>query len=411
MPHTHPDTVAASGDTRRSILFVLPWSLQEIGGVNEVVRNLAAEAAASGRWHPMLMVADYEALHPRWGEGNKLETVRMRLVPAWLPGQGLHALIAFLLVWPLNLLRVARLLAQLRPESINVHYVGPATLTLLLAARLIPARPRVVLSFHGADIAFFTSRSGCHLRLLRWMVHLADACVCCSHDLIALLRSAIADPVERGTVIHNGIDIERTQKLLTEGRGRAEVTGREYIVNVATFEAKKGQDVLVQAFARVRVQFPGLRLVLAGREGPWLEHVRALVDELRLREHVLILTNLSHPDALRLIADARLFLLCSRREPFGIVLLEAATFNVPVVATSVGGVPEIVADGQTGVLVPSEDVEALAREVVRLLQDRALAARLARGAAERARERFTWQLAFGAYEQQYRRPRSGAVAG
>jgi glycosyltransferase involved in cell wall biosynthesis len=390
-------------ESRMGLLFVLPWSLEAIGGVNEVVRNLIAQAIASRRWSPSLLVADYEARQPVRRDEANLDTVRIRLMSLWLPGQGLRALVACALLWPLNLYRIVRLLGSLRTECINIHYVGPAALTLLLAARVARRRPRVVLSFHGADITHFTSRSPVHLRLLRFMIHLADSTVCCSHDLLSQLQAAIAEPVTRGTVVHNGIDVDRTRSLLRNNSAIHDLLPTSYIANVATFEPKKGQDLLVRAFALVREQLPQVKLVLAGREGPWLGRVRELVESLDLRDRVVILTNLSHSDALRTIAGAGLFVLCSRREPFCIVLLEAAALEAPVVAMSVGGVPEFVVDGQTGLLVPSEDVEMLARQIVRLQQDAALAERLALGAAERVKEKFSWTNAFRAYEVVFRR--------
>jgi L-malate glycosyltransferase len=413
-PHSTPSDAnsrrAAIDDGRRTLLLVLPWSLREIGGVNEVVRNLIVRAQASGCWHPVLLESDYGIRRPLRAHVDGVDTVRMRLTPAWLPGDGLRRLAALLLLWPLNLLRVARLIASLRPECINIHYIGPATLTLLLAARLTPARPRLVLSFHGSDITYFTERGAWHRRLLGWMVRLADSSVCCSHALLQQLREGSSDPVSHGAVIHHGIDVARTRGLVKDESRSSEGVGSDYLVNVATFEPKKGQDLLLRAFAQARDQLPGLKLVLAGRESPWLVHLQTLISELRLGDRVVVLQNLSHPDALRLISGARLFVLGSRREPFGIVLLEAAVLEIPVLSTSAGGVPEVVVDGQTGVLVACEDIDALAHEMVRLCRDRELAERLARAAAQRVRDTFTWERAFAAYEAQCKRTGARASA-
>jgi len=197
--------------------------------------------------------------------------------------------------------------------------------------------------------------------------------------------------------IHNGVD---TTRLAAEIAGHAplpDIPRGAYVINVGTFESKKGQDVLVRAFAQLRERRPDLSLVLVGRSGPQLQELRELIDSLGLRDWVDLRLNLPHDQTLSLIRAARVFALSSRQEPFGIVLLEAAYFTVPVVATRVGGVPEVVADGISGLLVPADDAAALANALGRVLDDESLASRLAHNARERTLTEFTWRDAFVRY--------------
>jgi L-malate glycosyltransferase len=170
-----------------------------------------------------------------------------------------------------------------------------------------------------------------------------------------------------------------------------------YIVNVGTFENKKGQDILVRAFAKVRERRTDLSLVIVGRSGPQLQILRDLIAELGLSDCVDLREDLPHAQTLSMIRSAKVFALSSRQEPFGIVLLEAAYFSVPVVATRVGGVPEVVADGVTGLLVPADDPAALASAIERVLDDAALAGRIADNARRRTLSEFTWGEAFSRY--------------
>jgi glycogen(starch) synthase len=106
---------------------------------------------------------------------------------------------------------------------------------------------------------------------------------------------------------------------------------------------------------------------------------------------------LPHEQTLAAIAGAELLVLPSRREPFGIVLLEAGSLGVPVVASRVGGIPEIVEDDASGRLVAPDDAGALARAIGELLGDRAEAQRLAANLRRAAETRFTWRRAADRY--------------
>jgi glycosyltransferase involved in cell wall biosynthesis len=108
-----------------------------------------------------------------------------------------------------------------------------------------------------------------------------------------------------------------------------------------------------------------------------------------LQDRVTVGTNVAHAVALRALGGADVFVLSSRNEAFSVALLEAAALGKPVVATNVCGVPELIRDGDTGVVVPSEDPEALARGILRLLDDRRFAAQCGQRLQELVRTRFT----------------------
>lgn len=384
-----------------TLLFVLPWSIAAIGGVNEVVRNLIQCASVSGRWRALLLESDYGSKQPRFETVAGFETVWMQLMAPWLPGDTWRSLLATLVVWPRNLLRLRSLFGRLQPACVNVHYPGAATLTLLLAARLCRPRIRVVLSFHGADLEALSSRSFWHRGLLRLALRMADGVVCCSAGLGAQLRAAAPAVSYRDHVVHNGVDVEQIKALSSQGELPSALQGVEFIVSVGTFEEKKGHDLLMRAFVDVRRLFPSLHLVLVGRDGPFRKRLEQLREELQLSASVTFLTDLPHGDALRVMARARAFVLASRREPFGIVLLEASVLELPIVATRVGGVAEIVEDRRSGRLVPAEDPPALAEAIVEVLGANEQATQLGQAAAERVRSCFTWHQAFAAYEEIY----------
>ena len=171
----------------------------------------------------------------------------------------------------------------------------------------------------------------------------------------------------------------------------------EYVFCAATFETKKGQDVLIAAFARVAADFPALHLVLAGRSDGTLPGLRAQAAREGLTGRVHFHADVPHARVGTLFARARLFCLPSRDEPFGIVLLEAGACRLPVVASRVGGVPEVITDGEHGLLVPPDDPAALAHALKTLLADPQMGGRLAAALHERVRTRFSWRRAVDEY--------------
>jgi glycosyltransferase involved in cell wall biosynthesis len=176
-----------------------------------------------------------------------------------------------------------------------------------------------------------------------------------------------------------------------------EIRQLAYVLNVGTFEHKKGQDVLLEAFARIQPDFPDLRLVLVGRSTPFLDKLREVASRLGLGDRVLFLADIPHERIAPLYANAAVFCLPSRAEPFGIVILEAALFGLPVVATNVGGIAEIVRTGQDGTLVVADDPVALATALRGVLTDVPTGRQRAASLQHRVAEQFTWHSAFLKY--------------
>lgn len=146
---------------------------------------------------------------------------------------------------------------------------------------------------------------------------------------------------------------------------------------------------LLEAFALVRARLAAARLVIIG-DGPEHGALRQRLEELQLGEAVRLLGALPDDAAVRQwYARSSLFCLPSEQEGFGIVFLEAMASGLPVVSTTAAAIPEVVLDGQTGLLVPPRDPAALAEALLRLLEDQALLARLRAGGRQQVR-RFSW---------------------
>jgi glycosyltransferase involved in cell wall biosynthesis len=285
---------------------------------------------------------------------------------------------------------------------------------MLLLARPRKARPiPVVLSFHGADLNAARNAGWADRRLWNAMIGRCDAAVACSQALAKEFLEIFPAARDKLHVILNGIDGDACRRASRAGALPAALEGRRYLANLGTFEHKKGQDVLLAAFRRIAAVHPDLHLALAGRSGPALAALQAAAREDALRGRVHIFVDQSHAEAMAILSRAELMLHPARQEPFGLVILEAASLDVPVIATGIGGIPEIIEDRRSGRLVPADDAEALTTAALEALADPATTRGYAAVLRKEAEDRFSWTRAADAYAKLFRTPLepSGSGAG
>jgi glycosyltransferase involved in cell wall biosynthesis len=381
---------------KRGILFVVPWELETAGGVSQVVANLARVAAASDGFTPVVLVDRWKHRSPAVSK-HGIHTIRFRIPPPGGPVRPLRTLMGFVWQLPATLWHLAAILRQNNIEVVNVHFPGSAVLHFCLLRALGITRTKLVISVHGLDVSYAAKSRGferfCWIRLSRC----ANRIVACSDALAREVFALDAANRVRVTTIHNGVDRSALDAERDLGYAVTELAGQPYILNVATFEHKKGQDVLLDAFRLIEGAFPGLCLVLVGRSGDTLAELKRRVAGYGLSDRVFFYENVPHSRVAAFYERAALFCLPSRAEPFGIVLLEAACYGIPVVASRVGGVGEVVRDGVDARLVEPQDTDALAAALRELLLDEGARARFARAFARRASSEFSWEAAFRKY--------------
>jgi glycosyltransferase involved in cell wall biosynthesis len=263
-------------------------------------------------------------------------------------------------------------------------YVG-ATFKRLFGIPLV-VRP------HGCDV-LPGDRIRQHPRLerrLRRALAAADAVVAQGHYLKEVILELGVEE-KRIHMIHNGVDVTAFAS------GTPFPHPRPYILSVGKLKPHKGFDILLRAYARL--PHPPVDLLIAGRGR--LQELQELAQQLGLGQRVRFVGFVEGQEKINLYHSAAFFVCPSRREPFANVILEALAAGVPVVASAVGGNPELVHHGQHGLLFPAEDDKALADTLHHLIEAPALLARLRANIPTFIRQ-FDWPVIAARYLELYR---------
>src|SRR5262245_38760559 len=281
--------------------------------------------------------------------------------------------------------RLSRLVKGLAPDIIHAHDphgVAMAALALSIGrGRRSSGRLPALVASRRVDV---------HLKgnsLSRWEHRHVDCFIAASE---AIRQMLVADgvPAERTGTVHEGIDVDH---LLAAPPVNLHETfflphGAPVVGDVAALVPHKGQRYLIDAAHLVVQEIPDARFVILG-EGELREHLEKQVHDHHLEKHVLLPG--FRTDVLGCIKGFDLFVMSSVTEGLGTSLLDAMACARPIVATTAGGIPEIVEDGVNGLLVPARDAAGLAAAVVRALKDAALLKRMGDAGFARVRERFT----------------------
>jgi glycosyltransferase involved in cell wall biosynthesis len=291
--------------------------------------------------------------------------------------------------------RLSRVLKKMSPVVIHAH--DPHAVSMAATALSIASpSPRPVL-VASRRIEF---RIG-HNSFSRWKYSEVDHFLAIS---AAVRDRLVADgiPARKISVVHEGVDVERVVHL-PNGNVHAALylpTHAPVVGTIGALVAQKAQHHLIDAAAIVTKEVPDVRFVILG-EGELRPSLEEHIKHLHLTRHVFLAG--FRPDVLELLKDFDVFALSSIQEGLCTSLIDAMAASKPAVATAVGGVPEVIADGETGFLVPAKDDKALAERIVRLLKDQGLRQRMGEAGLARARQHFTVermvQATADAYEQ------------
>ncbi len=302
--------------------------------------------------------------------------------------------------------KIAELARFQNLDLVHVHYAVPNAVSAILARQISAPRPlRVVTTLHGTDVTLIGNDPS-YLETTRWAVRESDAVTAVSTWLRDATIEQLAldgQPIE---VIPNFVDPARFERVKgSAGARRWAKPGERLLIHVSNFRPVKRVMDVVEIFLRVRRTMKA-RLLLVG-DGPERAKVEQRCRVERCCDVVTFLGQL--PAVEEVLVGADLFLLPSENESFGLAGLEALACEVPVVGARVGGIPEVVEDGVTGLLFPVGDVEAMAAGAVELLSDPERHRGFALRARQRAIERFAEEKIVARYRALYERVLAGGA--
>jgi glycosyltransferase involved in cell wall biosynthesis len=290
-----------------------------------------------------------------------------------------------------NFFAVFKFLTSVRCDVIHAQYVYPSAFWGLAGKILgIP----VVVTSHGNDIQKMGEiRYGARLNpiiaTITWVIlKLTDIHVVVSKSMVKDAIEAGSSP-SRIRVVYNGIDISKVSSLgdtrIVERYG---IHREDFVIlYLGRLHPKKSPEDMVKAFPKIVREVPNAKLVIAGK-GSEKEKLEKLVQELKLQGKVIFTGFVSENAKWGLLKRCDIFVLPSIVEAFGIALIEAMACGKPVIATNVGPFPEIIKDGETGVLIPVHSPPSLADAVISLARNPEKRMLIGKKAKEEVENRF-----------------------
>ncbi len=279
-----------------------------------------------------------------------------------------------------NFLQTYRALKKFKPDLLHLHTWNPmANKYALLAAKFLHIP--VLNTQHDPFILNFPKSI-----YQKWSVQNSEQIVCISHHNAELLKKAFPQFQERIVVIHNGLRLpqqtalsSRELEILKQDLDLPQMS--KIILSVGTLHPRKGYLDLLKAFSRVSKEHQDWYLIIAG-EGPQKAEITEMINQNQLSDKVRLLGYRN--DLGKIYQLAEIFVLASHQEAFGLVIVEALHAGKAIIATKAGGVPEIIENGENGILVEPKNPDLLAQKLISLIQNSAQRSALAENAPSRA---------------------------
>jgi len=291
-------------------------------------------------------------------------------------------------------------------DLLHVHYAIPHSVSAVLARQMLRQPPvgemkrylPIITTLHGTDITL-VGLDPSYLPITRFGIEQSDGVTAISEHLRERTLAAFAttNPIE---VIRNFVNCDvyvRDPEKYARMRPTYAAPGERLLVHLSNFRPVKRVGDVVEVFARVAREVPA-RLLMIG-DGPDRSLAEHLARQHRVQDRVMFLGKQDNVNELLSLAD--LMVMPSEMESFGLAALEAMASSVPAIATRVGGVPELIADGENGRLLPVGDVDAMAAAAVELLRSPARLTEMAGAARKTAQDHFCASRIIPLYERYY----------
>ncbi len=316
------------------------------------------------------------------------------------PGYPLFREPQYLLALANKVVQVSR---EHRLDIVHAHYAIPHAAAAYLARQILASSddgaPKVITTLHGTDITLLGSDPS-YMETVAFCINQSDGVTAVSQSLKQQTKREL--PVHTSIkVIYNFLQCDVYRRMPDQALRDCYCPPGGFdrlVVHVSNFRPVKRVPAVVEVFAQIRNQV-NARLLLVG-DGPDLPQVRRRIRDLGLGSSVEILGE--QEQLVPVLSEADLFLLPSLQESFGLAALEAMACGVPVVASNVGGLPEVIESGVNGFLHDVNDLGAMAASGIALLTDRALHRRIAAAGRTTVEEKFCADKIVPVYEAYYR---------
>jgi glycogen(starch) synthase len=380
-------------DSRPQRILMLSWEYPPVvvGGLGRHVHALATSLAAAG--HAVTVVTRHAAGAPIDEYVDGVRVVRAPEDPPLFP-LATPSLLAWTMAFNHTLTRAALRAAETAEyDVIHAHdWLVTYTAVTLKEHLNLPLVATIHATEAGRHQGWLPGEMNkCIHSVEWWLGHEAQRVLVCSEYMKAEVTRLLELPPGKVQVIPNGVDDRVWQappRAVAEARSRFAGAG-PLIGFAGRLVYEKGVQHLVSAVPRLRVEHPGLRVVIAG-DGPYRQELQEETRRLKLQRSVSFAGFLTEHDLPAVFAATDATVIPSLYEPFGMVALEAAAAGAPLAVASTGGLAEIVQPGVTGVTFPHSDPDALATAVSTLLTDEVFAQRVAREAKSMVTERYAW---------------------
>lgn len=285
-------------------------------------------------------------------------------------------------------------------DLVHVHYAIPHATSAWLAGQMFEGarRPRIVTTLHGTDITLI-GRHPSFRSITRFSILESDGLTAVSRYLKVQTEENFSVNGGSIRVIPNFVDTDRYRRDRSPWhRAKLAAEGEKILMHVSNYRRVKRVEDVVAVFARVSATIPS-RLIMVG-DGPDRPRARRRAEELGVSDRVKFLGR--HTSVEELLACADLFLLPSEMESFGLAALEAMSCGTPVVASSVGGLREVVDEGRSGLLYAPGDVDGMATGALEILSSGSRWRSMSERGREIAETRYSVPTVVGMYEDYYR---------
>jgi glycogen(starch) synthase len=341
-----------------NILLMPSAYFPSLGGVEELTSKLASQYESRG--HSVAVLTNQ---WPSWLSGQEeVDGQRIYRIPFLVPELRIRTLIRLVALSLVILVRLVKIVRDIRPQILHVICCSGNLPYAIMLGRMFGIAVVVTAQGEIGMDAAGLYKSGAYVpRNFHKLLKRASWVTACSSNTREELLEYSG--TAHCTVIHNGIDI--TEFELRHDNPRM-TTGRPYVFALGRHVHQKGFDVLIRAWHQLQLQEYDL---VIGGSGTDTELLRDLIHDHKLESSVHLIGRLDRQGVVSHLQHADCFVLPSRHEPFGIVVLEAMAARTPVIATTVGGVPEFVTHGVNGRLVNGDNVDAMAQALQELIMN------------------------------------------